>query len=176
MVFQLLHTPKEQVEDFAESLVALKTQVKFCLDCFNLTEINDLCEICLDQSRNRDEILVVEDALDLIAFERIGEYKGLYHCLGGVISPVNAIGPQDLNASRLYERIKTAKGQDNLEIIIATNPNMEGEATAMYLKQEINKFAKPKITRIARGVPSGADLDYADSVTLGKSLSGRSDF
>jgi recombination protein RecR len=171
MVLYLLHSPKLYVDDFAAELATLKDSVSFCKDCYNLSE-EELCPICRDDYRDKNKILVVEDVLDLLAFENVGEYKGLYHVLGGLISPIQGIGPDDLNIYPLLKRAK-ALGEKG-EIIMATNPNLEGEATAMYIKDEL-KGNGISITRIARGVPTGADLDYADKVTLLKALQGRNE-
>ena len=171
MVLYLLHSPKLYVDDFAAELATLKESVSFCKDCYNLSE-EELCSICKDEYRDKNKILVVEDVLDLLAFENVGEYKGLYHVLGGLISPIQGIGPDDLN---IYPLLKRAKDLgEKGEIIMATNPNLEGEATAMYIKDEL-KGNGISITRIARGVPTGADLDYADKVTLLKALQGRNE-
>lgn len=176
LVLYLLHSSDSFVIDFAQTLGDLKTKVKFCKRCFNLAE-TDLCSICNDESREMDKIMVVEDVLDLIAFESIGDYHGLYHVLGGVISPIQGIGPDDLTLGMLIKRVKDGKG-DLGELILAMNPNLEGEATASYIKGELAKmsFASLKISRIARGLPTGADLDYADKVTLLKSLQGRVEY
>lgn len=172
LVLYLLHSPKEYVDDFADKLATLKDSVTFCKDCYNLTE-GKLCSICEDEYRDKSKIIVLEDVLDLLAFENVSEYKGLYHILGGLISPIQGIGPEDLTMSMLLKRARALKG--NGEIIIATNPNLEGEATAMYIKEQL-KNDDINITRIARGVPTGADLDYADKVTLLRALQGRGSF
>lgn len=172
LVLYLLHSPKEYVDDFADKLATLKDSVTFCKDCYNLTE-GELCSICEDEYRDKFKILVIEDVLDLLAFENVSEYKGLYHILGGLISPIQGIGPEDLNINMLLKRARALKGKG--ELIIATNPNLEGEATAMYIKEQL-KNDDINITRIARGVPTGADLDYADKVTLLRALQGRGSF
>ena len=169
LVLFLLHSQEEYVRDFSDQLATLKANVHFCRDCYYLSE-EDLCSICLDTTRDRSKIMVVEDVLDLLAFENMGEYKGLYHVLGGVISPVQGIGPEDITVAKLLDRSKALISGG--ELIIATNPSMEGEATAMYIKEHLPD-KNIKITRIARGVPTGADLDYADRVTLMRSLQGR---
>lgn len=176
LVLYLLHSSDSFVVDFAQSLGDLKSKVRFCMRCFNLAE-NDLCSICNDESREEDKIMVVEDVLDLIAFESIGDYHGLYHVLGGVISPMQGIGPDDLTIGMLIKRVKDLKGHLS-EMILAMNPNLEGEATASYIKTEMSKISSEgfKISRIARGLPTGADLDYADKVTLLKSLQGRVEY
>ena len=173
LVLYLLHSSDLYVNDFASSLAEVKTKIHFCKKCFNLAE-EDVCSICLDESREGDKLMVVEDVLDLIAFETMGDYKGLYHVLGGVISPLQGIGPDDLNMSVLLNRIKELDDLE-FELIVATNPNLEGEATAAYIKNEVIKLNKSNfhLSRIARGLPTGADLDYADKVTLLKSFEGR---
>ena len=172
LVLYLLHLPATQVNNFSKDLAGLQSSVKFCQDCYNLCEA-DYCDICTNKTRDRSKILVLEDILDLLAFENIGEYRGLYHVLGGLIAPLQGIGPEDINLGALIRRAKDL-GDSGAEIIIATNPNMEGESTALYIKEELLKLKnKLQITRIARGVPTGADLDYADRVTLLRSLEGR---
>lgn len=170
LVLYLLHSPDYYLEDFSSSMSDLKKKVSFCKNCHNLAE-NDLCSICLDDSRDKSKILVIEDVLDLIAFESMGEYRGIYHVLGGVLSPISGIGPEELNLIDLFEKINNEEGLIK-ELIIATNPNLEGEATALYIKNHL-KNNDVIISRIARGLPTGADLDYADKVTLLKSLEGR---
>ncbi len=145
-------------------------QIKLCDRCFNITG-EELCGICVDGRRSRELICVVEEAKDIIALERTGQYKGLYHVLGGAISPMEGIGPEKLKITELLDRLKKTPVK---EVIIATNPNMEGEGTALYL----SKLIKPlgiRVTRIASGIPVGGDLEYADEMTLGKALEGRRD-
>ena len=167
IVFFLLRSSEEEVSALANALLEIKSKVKYCSICFNISE-TDPCPICTNDNRNRHIICVVEEANDVLALERTGEYSGLYHVLGGVLSPLDGVGPDNLHIKELLARI------DNhlQEIIIATNPNAEGEATALYL----NKLIKPlniKVTRIARGIPVGADLEYADEITLSRALEGR---
>lgn len=173
LVLYLLHSSESFVADFATSMGELKTKIHFCNKCFNLSE-EDFCAICRDETRDNSKILIIEDVLDLIAFESMGDYKGVYHVLGGVISPLQGIGADDLTITNLIKRIKNSPVPIQ-EVIIATNPNLEGEATAVFIKNEVNKLNLPGLitTRIARGLPTGADLDYADKVTLLKSLEGR---
>ena len=174
LVMFLLHSPQDYLKNFGRTLADIKDNVKFCRNCYNLAD-TDRCSVCSDETRELNRILVVEDVLDLMAFENISEYKGLYHVLGGVISPMQGVGPEDLNVGRLLERIREYPiDSTNLEVIIATNPNLEGEATSLYLKEELLSI-KPNIliSRIARGLPTGAELDYADRVTLLRSLEGR---
>lgn len=167
LVFFLLKIPGEDVHELAESLIKLKDRVRRCSVCNNITEV-DPCNICTNENRDRKIICVVEEANDVLAFEKTGEYKGMYHVLGGALSPLDGIGPDDLKITELMRRLN----EEVEEIILATNPNAEGEATAMY----ISKLVKPigiTITRIARGIPVGADLEYADEITLSKALEGR---
>jgi len=170
LTFYLLNVPQSQLDYFSESLLNLKKKIVFCSVCKNITEV-DPCSICSDSSRNRKVIMVVEQPLDLIAFEKTGKFKGLYHVLHGRISPLENIGPDEIFVDDLLKRISS---QDIDEIIIATNPNMEGEATAMYLAKEIRKISDSiKITRLGMGIPTGADLEYADDLTLTQALEGR---
>lgn len=170
LTFYLLNVPQSQLDYFSESLLNLKKKTVFCSVCKNITEV-DPCSICSDSSRNRKVIMVVEQPLDLIAFEKTGKFKGLYHVLHGRISPLENIGPDEIFVDDLLKRISS---QDIDEIIIATNPNMEGEATAMYLAKEIRKISDSiKITRLGMGIPTGADLEYADDLTLTQALEGR---
>ena len=169
LVFYLLRSPKEEIAGLAEAIKAVKEKVGFCSVCFNISE-KDPCDICTDLNRDRSLICVVEEASDLWALERTGEYKGLFHILGGVLSPLDGIGPDDLRIKELLSRLK----EGVKEIILATNPNTEGEATAVYLSNLI-KPLKVKVTRIARGLPMGGDLEYADQVTLAKAMEGRTE-
>jgi len=169
-VFYMLKASDEEVNELAQSLIDLKNKVRYCSICFNITE-NDPCQICVSKRRDNSIICVVEEANDIVAFENTGEYKGLYHVLGGVLSPLDGIGPDDLRIKELLARLN----ENTNEIILATNPNTEGEATAIYLA----KLIKPmniKLTRIARGIPVGADLEYADELTLARALEGRMDY
>lgn len=175
LVLYLLHSPSQFTKDFGNDLLTLKQNVRFCSVCYNLSE-DQLCSICSDERRKQEKIIVVEDILDLLAFENIGDYNGLYHVLGGLISPMQGVGPESLNIGGLLSRLRKLKGKDvdTIEIIIATNPSMEGEATAMYIREEIDRIGKDiSVSRIARGLPTGADLDYADRVTLLRSFEGR---
>jgi recombination protein RecR len=167
LAFHLLKVPKEEALELAEAIQDLKEKVGFCSICNNISE-NDPCYICTDPQRKHDIICVVEEAVDLAALDKAEGFNGLYHVLGGRISPLDGIGPDDLKIKELLNRI----GEETREIIIATNPNVEGEATAIYL----SKLIKPlgvKITRIARGLPVGSDLEYADGATLSRALEGR---
>lgn len=166
--FHVLSMEESEVERFSDALKDAKRFLKRCSVCGNLTD-QDPCGICSDQSRDHETICVVESPKDVIAMERLDDYKGLYHVLHGAISPVEGIGPQDINLMSLIKRLQ---GSDVKEIIVATNPTIEGEATAVY----ISRLIKPsgiKVSRIAHGIPVGGDLEYADEVTLLKALEGR---
>ncbi len=168
LAFHILDKDEKQVEALAESMLNAKRQLKHCSICGNLTD-SDPCKICSDPGRRKDLICVVETPRDLMAMERIRDYNGTYHVLHGVISPMDGIGPEDINLKSLIKRLQAS---DCEEVIIATNPTIQGEATAMY----ISKLLKPagiKVSRIAHGVPVGSDLEFADEVTLLKSFEGR---
>jgi len=168
LTFYLLRRPAEQAEALADALRELKQKTLFCSICFNITE-TDPCVICQDEGRERSIICVVEEPLDVLAIERTGEYRGLYHVLHGAISPVEGIGPDELRINELLARLKAEPVR---EVLLATNPNLEGEATAMYLARLIQPLGV-RVTRLARGLPVGGDLEYADAVTLGRALQGR---
>ena len=167
LVFYLLKLPKYEVQQLADALYAIKEKVNFCTICFNITE-TDLCHICASVKRDRTTLCVVEEANDVLALEKTGEYNGLFHVLGGALSPLEGIGPNDLHIKEMMTRLNGTIQ----EIIIATNPNTEGEATSLYLEKLI-KPLEIKLTRIARGLPVGGDLEYADEITLTKALEGR---
>lgn len=170
LAFFVLNLSEGEAEEFAKSIVNAKKSMHCCSVCQNLTD-GELCPICSNSSRDRSLICVVEDPRDVVAFERTRDYNGLYHVLHGVISPMDGIGPDNL---RIKELLKRVNDTDVHEIIMATNPDVEGEATAMY----ISRLLKPlsvKVTRIAYGIPVGGDLDYADEVTLSRALEGRSE-
>jgi recombination protein RecR len=171
LTFYLIHAPAEQSEKLSEAALNLKRNTTLCSKCKNIAE-NDPCSVCDDPDRDRTKICVVEETLDVLSLERSGAYRGLYHVLHGVISPLNNIGPEELFIANLLPRIKDGGVE---EIILATNPNMEGEATAMYIQRMLKPF-KLEITRIARGIPIGADIEYADDVTLRRALEGRKEF
>lgn len=174
LTFYLLHTPQTLLDSFSENLANLKKNTMICSICKNVGEL-DPCSICDDSGRDKGTILVVEQPLDLIAFERSGKYKGLYHVLHGVINPLDNIGPDEIYVSELFARITNHQSQIT-EIIIATNPTMEGEATAMYLRKQIQALGashKIIVTRLGMGIPTGADLEYADETTLNQALEGR---
>jgi recombination protein RecR len=169
LTFFLLRSPDAITDNLAEALASLKEDTTFCDVCFNITDAeNNPCVICSDDSRDAHTIAVVEEPLDAIALERTGSYKGRYHILHGVISPVNGIGPEDI---RINELLKRVADSEILEVIIATNPGMEGDATAMYIQSQLGN--QVKVTRLARGLPMGGDLEYVDPVTLLRALQGR---
>lgn len=170
LAYYLLRAPEEISLNLSEALKDIKTKTTFCSTCGNIT-VDDPCKICGNGQRDQRTIAVVEEPLDLLAIERTGMYDGVYHVLHGVISPVNGVGPQDLTIPKLLKRVAE---NDILEVILATNPGMEGDATAMYLQAELSKKGV-KITRPARGLPTGGDLEYVDSVTLMRALQGRSE-
>jgi recombination protein RecR len=172
LTFYLWQTPEHYIEKFAQALLDLKKQTEECSQCFNLDE-TDPCSICADQARDQSLVCVVERPLDIVAFEKIGDYQGLYHVLGGVINPVEHIGPSELHISELFDRIKNNGVK---EMIMATNPTMEGEATAMYIARKIKERGlEIKVTRLGQGLPTGADLDYADAWTLKQAWQNRRD-
>ena len=160
--------PAEEAKAIAQAIMDIKDKLTFCSSCHNIAE-GSLCEICRDPKRDRQKIMVVEEPSTLYAIERTGEYKGVYHVLLGTLSPLDGVGPSDIKGQELIESLKEGSAQ---EVILATSPNMEGEATAIYL----TKLIKPlgvKVSRIAYGIPVGIDLEYADEVTLIKSIEGR---
>jgi len=172
LTYYLLHVPQTQLEDFAKSLENLKKDTVLCSICKNVAE-SDPCPICLDISRDKNIILVVEQPLDIFAIEKTGKYKGRYHVLHGSINPLDNIGPDEIYIKQLLSRVA-----DNVsritEVIIATNPTMEGDATAMYIGKKLKvKSEKLKVTRLGMGIPTGADLEYADETTLIQALEGR---
>jgi recombination protein RecR len=169
LVFYLLRAPEEQAQSLADALRELRERITFCSVCFNITE-SDPCAVCIDEGRDRSVICVVEEPLDVIAIERTRDYHGLYHVLHGTIAPVEGIGPDDLRITELLPRLGAAPRVR--EVIIATNPNMEGEATAMYVARQL-EGKDVRVTRLARGLPVGGDLEYADEVTLSRALAGR---
>jgi len=167
-----LNVPQEQLDEFSQSLSELKIKTLLCTLCYNVTE-EDPCPVCRSLTRDREIICVVEHPLDVLAIEKSGYFKGLYHVLHGAISPLNNIGIDDLYVAPLFKRIKNSDPQVK-EVILATNPNMEGEATAMYLAKQIKSIDKEiKVTRLGQGLPTGGDLEYADELTLRQALLGR---
>ena len=178
LTFYLLHVPQGEIEEFANALEKLKKETVLCSICLNVSE-EDPCPICSDRTRDESIICVVEQPLDILALERAGNYKGVYHVLHGAISPLENIGPDELYIKQLLTRLRQGSGEAK-EIILATNPNMEGEATALYIKKEIEKLEtgnwKLEITRLGQGLPTGADLEYADEVTLSRAIEGRREY
>lgn len=167
LAFHILKSTREEAFELADTIREVKEKVGFCSICYNVSE-SDPCRICEDPNRDRRTICIVEDASDAAAFDKVEGFNVLFHVLGGRLSPLDGIGPDDLKIKELLARL-----DDNVtEIIIATNPNVEGEATATYLSRLLKPMGV-KVTRIARGLPVGSDLEYADSVTLSKSLEGR---
>ena len=168
LAFYILKEPKEGVLELSRAIKEAKEGVKFCSICGNITE-EDICEVCTDTSRDKTTLCVVEEPMDLYSLEKADFYNGVYHILGGALSPLDGIGPDNLRLKELIERVKNEKIQ---EIIIATNPDTEGEATALYIAK-ILKSNNVKITRIATGVPMGSNIDYTDSITLSKAFKSR---
>jgi len=175
LVFYLLNIPKAYVNDLASALVKMKEETKICKVCFSVSE-QETCSICEDTTRNHWQICVVERAIDVMAIENMGGFKGVYHVLGGVINPLDHVGPDDLKIDELINRVKKEleNGNECLEVILATNPTMEGEATALHIKKRLEGL-KVKVSRIGSGLPIGADLEYADQATLCRALDGRRD-
>ena len=170
LAFYLLRSPDEVAQDLSTALANLKVKTAFCQECFNITEAGrERCEICESSRREASLICVVEEALDVLALERTGGFQGKYHVLQGVLSPIEGIGPDDLKIKQLIARVSSGGVK---EVILATNPSMEGDATALYLRQHLEPMGV-KITRLARGLPVGGDLEYADQNTLLRALSGR---
>jgi recombination protein RecR len=168
LVFHLLGRPRADAEALAEAIVALKDRVRLCSRCYSITEA-DPCSFCTDARRDGTTMCVVAEAKDVFAIERTGAYRGRYHVLGGLISPMDGVGPAQLRIKELIERIGTEGSE---EIVIATNPNAEGEATALYLSRLLTPSGV-RVTRLAYGLPIGGDLDYADELTIAKALEGR---
>lgn len=169
LAFYMLNASEEETQEFINSILNAKKNLKYCSKCYNISD-TDPCPICGNEKRNHTSICVVEDVRDVIAMERTHEFKGVYHVLHGSISPMNGIGPEDIKIKELLNRLA---GEEKIEeVIIATNPRVEGEATAMYLSKLIKPFGI-KVTRIAHGVPVGGDIEYADEITLTKALEGR---
>lgn len=169
LALHLLKRDEIQTQSLAEALLALRTQTKYCRKCHNIAD-EDLCQICTSTKRDRNIICVVEDTRDVLAIENTAQYRGLYHVLGGIISPLSGIGPNDLNIDSLVKRI--SESADIQEVILALSPTMEGDTTAFYLQKKLKPLSI-KISTIARGIPIGGDLEYADEVTLGRSILSR---
>jgi len=168
LTYYLLRIPEAEARALAEAIIAVKEKTVLCSSCQNITDSNP-CAICGSKERDHSIICVVKEPLDILALERTGQYKGLYHVLHGVLSPMDGIGPDDLKIKELLQRLKAGSVK---EVILATNPNLEGEATAMYLQRLLSPFGV-RLTRLARGLPVGGDLEYADEVTLTHALEGR---
>jgi recombination protein RecR len=171
LTYYLLCSPDEEAKALAEAILALKEKIRLCSVCLNITDC-DPCLVCQDKERDHSKICVVERPLDILPLERTGRYKGVYHVLHGVISPAQGIGPEELKVKELLSRLQDSS---ITEVILATNPNVEGEATAMYLRGIILPLGI-RVTRLARGLPFGAELEYADDRTLGQALEGRQEF
>lgn len=169
----LLKTSKSYTSELGKVMQDLRENIVYCKNCFNIAS-SDPCDICSSPEREKSLICVVEDPLDVLAFENGTDFNGVYHVLGGVISPVNGVGPEELTIDKLFKRVR----EDGVkELIIGTNPNIEGEATAMFIRQELRRQGlKVRTTRLARGLPTGADLEYADKTTLKRAFEGRTDF
>ena len=168
LAYYLIRMPADEAHSLAESILAVKEKVVFCDVCQNITE-DSPCYLCSHQSRDRSRICVVEEPMDVLSLERTQAYKGMYHVLHGVISPANGVGPEHLRIRELLDRLK---GNEVIEVILATNPSLEGESTAMYVHRLLSPLVS-RITRLARGLPVGSDLEYADEVTLSRALEGR---
>jgi recombination protein RecR len=172
VAFHLLKATPEEARRLAQAIVEAKDKVRFCSICFNVSD-QEICEYCRDSRRDRSIVCVVQEAPDIVAIERTREYRGLYHVLQGAISPIEGVGPDDLRVAELLDRLKPGEaGSEIGEVIVATNPNVEGDATAMYLARLLAPLGV-KVTRLASGMPVGGDLEYADEVTLGRALEGR---
>lgn len=171
LAFYILSRPKEEILSLAKAIVDVKERITTCRRCFNFSE-EELCPICKDENREQSTICVVADPLDLMAIESSGAYKGLYHVLHGVISPLDGIGPEDLRISELVERIKSERTQ---EVILALNPTVEGDATAHYIANLLRPLGV-RLTQLAMGIPAGGDLNYADKMTIARALAGRHEF
>jgi len=171
LALHLLQAPREETEALARAILELRRRIRICGECFNLSE-NELCPVCSDPKRERTVVCVVEDPGNLLAIERTGAFRGLYHVLGGALSPLKDKGPDDLRLRELLERVNAGSFT---EVVLATNPDVEGEATAVY----ISRLLKPlgiKVTRLAQGLPAGGDLEYTDGLTLRRAFEGRRDF
>ena len=174
LAFYLLKNPNLDLQNFAQAVANLQKDIIYCSVCHNMTETNP-CKICADSKRQQNLICIVEDALDVVAMDQISDFNGVYHVLGGVISPLDGVGPENLKIQELFQRLEKL---DEAEVVLATNPSLEGEATAMYIAKQLKQpsFKHVKITRLARGLPQGADLEYADEFTLSKALEGRREY
>jgi recombination protein RecR len=171
LAFHLLQAPREDAEALSRAILELREQVRFCRDCFNLSD-RELCPICADPRRERGLLCVVEDPANLLAIERTRAYRGLYHVLGGALSPLKDVGPDDLHVRELVERVR---GGGFGEIVLATNPNVEGEATAVYLARLLKPLGL-QLTRLAQGLPAGGELEFTDELTLRRAFEGRREY
>lgn len=171
LVMHLLRQKESDVERFGESIVKLKKEIKYCKICFNISD-NDVCDICSDNSRDRSIMCIVENIRDVIAIEKTGQYRGVYHVLGGIISPMDGIGPSDLNIDRLEEKVKAGNIS---EVIFALSTTMEGDTTNYYIYRRLMPY-NIKITSLSRGVAIGDELEYTDEITLGRSIVNRMPF
>jgi recombination protein RecR len=177
LAFYVLKAPKHDIEDLANTLINVKNNLKFCSICHNVSE-SDLCEVCSDSSRDTKSICVVENVLNLIAVENTG-FNGIYHVLGGVLNPINGVNSDDLFIEDLITRLSEMTDEQDIELILATNPTMEGESTAMFIKRRVEQEGiqdSINITRIGRGIPTGGDIEFADKTTLDNALQGRKTF
>lgn len=179
LAFYLLKQPDTQSITFSNNLMDVKSKLSLCTRCFNVAE-GELCSICKDESRDKNTLCVVENVLNLMAIEKTG-YRGVYHCLHGVLNPLYGVNIEDIKLSSLFEKLEDlcSKNSNKVELIIATNPTMEGESTALYIKRQIQNMGiqnNIKITRIGRGLPTGADIEFADKATLDNALIGRVEF
>lgn len=172
LAIHLLHSPNSRLKPLGEAILGLRDNVVFCTECWNIAEC-DPCDVCTNSSRDKDLICVVEEVLDVVALEKTSEYKGVYHVLHGALSPIDNIGPEQLKLTALFDRIQ--RNPSIKEVILATNPSLEGEVTALYIHKQLKDY-DIRITRIARGLPVGGDLEYADQVTLSRALQGRTEF
>lgn len=169
IAFHILQGDEADAKRLSDAIVRVKATIRFCARCFNISE-QELCRVCRDPRRDPAQLCVVEEPRDLIAIERTREYRGAYHVLGGAISPIDGVGPDDLHVAELIRRLDE---QEQVEVILAMNPNVEGEATASYLSRLLQPLEGVTVTRLASGLPVGGDLDYADEVTLARSFMGR---
>ncbi|NNG68102.1 recombination mediator RecR [Caldanaerobacter subterraneus] len=168
LAFFIINMPLDEVRSLSQAIIEAKEKLRYCKICFNITD-KEVCDICSDENRDHSTICVVSHPMDVVAMEKVKEYKGVYHVLHGVISPIEGVGPEDIRIKELLERVKDGSVK---EVILATNPDIEGEATAMYIAKLLKPFGV-KVTRIAHGIPVGGDLEYTDVVTLSKALEGR---
>jgi len=171
LAYYLIRISPEEAKNLADAIIEAKDKITFCSICQNITE-DDPCRICVNETRDQRIICVVEEPLDVLAIERVHVFRGLYHVLHGVISPMNGIGPEDIRIKELLVRLKPDMVE---EVILATNPNLEGEATSMYIHRLLSNLGI-RVTKLARGLPTGSDLEYADDMTLSRALEGRQDF